>query len=168
MLTDTNLISTDAIFVIIILIYALIGMAKGGIRSIGGLIAMAVSAAIAYFTAKPITIMLFDKFGIAEKITEYISSTISGIQLGTDTFNGGIDALAPFMSIGDLDFSAPANVLQQNLNSLMDNTVMQFGIIFVMIVLFATCTIIFGLVVNSFEAVFERLPFGTALNRVVL
>ena len=98
-----NILTPDFIFAIILLVSGLMGIVKGGIKSIGGLISLGLSGIIAYFLSKPITAVLFEHFNVADRVSQYISSSMQGIQYGTDTFNSSLEALAPFIEAGKVD-----------------------------------------------------------------
>ena len=78
----------DMIFLAIIIGYVFIGANRGGIRSVGGLIAMVVSWVIARSLAESVTVSLFNRFGLESYIGSMLSPLAEGIQ-GNDWLTGG-------------------------------------------------------------------------------
>lgn len=151
-------LSTDLIFLAIIVVYAIVGARKGCIKSIGGLIAMVLSWIISRAAALPVTIELFKNFNLEAKITEFMSMINMGIVESGNLVNEGVNI--------SLFTWGPFTKLTEAVNNVFNTTALNIGSMLVTIVLFAICMLIFGMIVKVAQAAFEKIPMGKTMNSV--
>ena len=74
------------LFVGIIIVYGFIGLKKGGIKSIGGLISMILSFILSRCLAIPVTQYVCNESGISDKISCFIQNINSSVFLNENVF----------------------------------------------------------------------------------
>ena len=74
------------LFVGIIIVYGFIGLKKGGIKSIGGLISMILSFILSRCLAIPVTQYVYNESGISDKISCFIQNINSSVFLNENVF----------------------------------------------------------------------------------
>ena len=77
------------LFVSIIIVYGFIGLKKGGIKSIGGLISMILSFILSRCLAIPVTQYVCNESGISDKISSFIQSINGSVSQCGNAFNLG-------------------------------------------------------------------------------
>lgn len=77
------------LFVGIIIVYGFIGLKKGGIKSIGGLISMILSFILSRCLAIPVTQYVCNESDISDKISSFIQSINGSVFLNGNAFNLG-------------------------------------------------------------------------------
>ena len=75
------------LFVSIIIVYGFIGLKKGGIKSIGGLISMILSFILSRCLAIPVTQYVCNESGISDKISSFIQNINGSVFQGGNAFN---------------------------------------------------------------------------------
>lgn len=159
--------SVNVILLGVIIIYGILGMTKGGIRSIGGLISTIVSGILSKVLALPVTEFLFDKFCIGEKIAAYVQSTSSSVLSGGGTINDCITEFSSLVNTGSIDLNSPFEKVVNILSNSLNHSILQISSVFVMIILFTVFMLIFGLVIKCFEDTFKHIPLGKTLNSII-
>ena len=81
------------LFVSIIIVYGFIGLKKGGIKSIGGLISMILSFILSRCLAIPVTQYVCNESGISDKISCFIQNINSSVFLNENVFLLSIDMI---------------------------------------------------------------------------
>ena len=123
------------LFVSIIIVYGFIGLKKGGIKSIGGLISMILSFILSRCLAIPVTQYVCNESGISDKISSFIQSINGSVSQGGNAFN-----------LGFVNLSA-----EKLLSS------------FIMILLFSLFMFIFGLIIHLISSAVKIVPLGENL-----
>ena len=88
------------LFVSIIIVYGFIGLKKGGIKSIGGLISMILSFILSRCLAIPVTQYVCNESGISDKISCFIQNINGSVFQGGNAFNLGFVNLSDPISGG--------------------------------------------------------------------
>lgn len=127
------------LFVSIIIVYGFIGLKKGGIKSIGGLISMILSFILSRCLAIPVTQYVCNESGISDKISSFIQSINSSVFLNGNAFN-----------LGFVNLSA-----EKLLSS------------FIMILLFSLFMFIFGLIIHLISSAVKIVPLGEKLDKAI-
>ena len=127
------------LFVGIIIVYGFIGLKKGGIKSIGGLIAMILSFILSRCLAIPVTQYVCNESGISNKISSFIQSINGSVFLNGNAFN-----------LGFVNLSA-----EKLLSS------------FIMILLFSLFMFIFGLIIHLISSAVKIVPLGEKLDKAI-
>ena len=127
------------LFVGIIIVYGFIGLKKGGIKSIGGLISMILSFILSRCLAIPVTQYVCNESGISDKISSFIQSINGSVFLNGNAFN-----------LGFVNLSA-----EKLLSS------------FVMILLFSLFMFIFGLIIHLISSAVKIVPLGEKLDKAI-
>lgn len=127
------------LFVSIIIVYGFIGLKKGGIKSIGGLISMILSFILSRCLAIPVTQYVCNESGISDKISSFIQSINGSVSQGGNAFN-----------LGFVNLSA-----EKLLSS------------FVMILLFSLFMFIFGLIIHLISSAVKIVPLGEKLDKSI-
>lgn len=128
----------DMIFCVIITSFCVIGVKKGCIKSIGGLLAVIFSWFISRILARTVGMHLFNHF-------------MSKLQIDNT------------VSIFNADMMKYSNVITDSINIPMTNV---WNIV-IMILLFSICMFVSGVIVSYFQAVFEKIPMGKTVNMVL-
>lgn len=97
------------LFVGIIIVYGFIGFKKGGIKSIGGLIAMILSFILSRCLAMPVMQYICKESGISDKISSFIQNINGSVFLNGNAFN-----------LGFVDLSDPANQMINSVNNVVN------------------------------------------------
>jgi hypothetical protein len=127
------------LFVSIIIVYGFIGLKKGGIKSIGGLISMILSFILSRCLAIPVTQYVCNESGISDKISSFIQSINGSVSQGGNAFN-----------LGFVNLSA-----EKLLSS------------FIMILLFSLFMFIFGLIIHLISSAVKIVPLGEKLDKSI-
>lgn len=127
------------LFVSIIIVYGFIGLKKGGIKSIGGLISMILSFILSRCLAIPVTQYVCNESGISDKISCFIQSINGSVFLNGNAFN-----------LGFVNLSA-----EKLLSS------------FIMILLFSLFMFIFGLIIHLISSAVKIVPLGEKLDKSI-
>lgn len=127
------------LFVSIIIVYGFIGLKKGGIKSIGGLISMILSFILSRCLAIPVTQYVCNESGISDKISSFIQSINGSVFLNGNAFN-----------LGFVNLSA-----EKLLSS------------FIMILLFSLFMFIFGLIIHLISSAVKIVPLGEKLDKSI-
>lgn len=127
------------LFVSIIIVYGFIGLKKGGIKSIGGLISMILSFILSRCLAIPVTQYVCNESGISDKISSFIQSINGSVFLNGNAFN-----------LGFVNLSA-----EKLLSS------------FIMILLFSLFMFIFGLIIHLISSAVKIVPLGEKLDKAI-
>ena len=127
------------LFVSIIIVYGFIGLKKGGIKSIGGLISMILSFILSRCLAIPVTQYVCNESGISDKISCFIQSINGSVFLNGNAFN-----------LGFVNLSA-----EKLLSS------------FIMILLFSLFMFIFGLIIHLISSAVKIVPLGEKLDKAI-
>ena len=127
------------LFVGIIIVYGFIGLKKGGIKSIGGLISMILSFILSRCLAIPVTQYVCNESGISDKISCFIQNINDSVFQGGNAFN-----------LGFVNLSA-----EKLLSS------------FIMILLFSLFMSIFGLIIHLILSAVKIVPLGEKLDKAI-
>ena len=127
------------LFVSIIIVYGFIGLKKGGIKSIGGLISMILSFILSRCLAIPVTQYVCNESGISDKISSFIQSINGSVSQGGNAFN-----------LGFVNLSA-----EKLLSS------------FIMILLFSLFMFIFGLIIHLISSAVKIVPLAEKLDKSI-
>ena len=127
------------LFVGIIIVYGFVGLKKGGIKSIGGLISMILSFILSRCLAIPVTQYVCNESGISNKISSFIQSINGSVFLNGNAFN-----------LGFVNLSA-----EKLLSS------------FIMILLFSLFMFIFGLIIHLISSAVKIVPLGEKLDKAI-
>lgn len=155
--------SVETLFFIIILFYGVIGMTRGCIKTLGGLVSMLVSGALAKIFALPIAKLLLSITNLESVLQNILISAEKGISETGAVFNSGMNDLLP--SVG-FDYAIPSDRLTGMIFKVLNQTVLNMASILSMFVLFALFMLICGHFVYLFEDLFKKLPLGKTVNRV--
>lgn len=127
------------LFVGIIIVYGFIGLKKGGIKSIGGLISMILSFILSRCLAIPVTQYVCNESGISDKISCFIQN-----------INGSVFQCGNAFNLGFVNLSA-----EKLLSS------------FIMILLFSLFMFIFGLIIHLISSAVKIVPLGEKLDKSI-
>ena len=127
------------LFVSIIIVYGFIGLKKGGIKSIGGLISMILSFILSRCLAIPVTQYVCNESGISDKISCFIQN-----------INGSVFQCGNAFNLGFVNLSA-----EKLLSS------------FIMIMLFSLFMFIFGLIIHLISSAVKIVPLGEKLDKSI-
>lgn len=127
------------LFVSIIIVYGFIGLKKGGIKSIGGLISMILSFILSRCLAIPVTQYVCNESGISDKISCFIQN-----------INGSVFQCGNAFNLGFVNLSA-----EKLLSS------------FIMILLFSLFMFIFGLIIHLISSAVKIVPLGEKLDKSI-
>ena len=125
------------LFVGIIIVYGFIGLKKGGIKSIGGLISMILSFILSRCLAIPVTQYVCNESGISDKISCFIQNINGSVFQGGNAFN-----------LGFVNLSDPANQMINSVNNVVNLSAEKLLSSFIMILLFSLFMFIFGLIIH--------------------
>ena len=114
------------LFVGIIIVYGFIGLKKGGIKSIGGLISMILSFILSRCLAIPVTQYVCNESGISDKISCFIQNINGSVFQGGNAFN-----------LGFVNLSDPANQMINSVNNVVNLSAEKLLSSFIMILLFS-------------------------------
>lgn len=149
----------EVIFLGIIVAYAVLGAKKGGICSLGGLIALIISWIISRMLAVPITKQLFELFNIESIINSFVSGIGIGLHGSTDIVNNSVSS-SGILYIGDFGISGLIKNLTQSIAGVVDNTALKIGSMFTMFILFSVCMIICRIILQITENTLQAIPLG--------
>ena len=151
--------SINVVYLSVIGISICIGFIRGGVKSIGGLIAMIISWVLARSVAGGITLWLFEKFGIET----YLAGLIAPFQDGTIANNllTGADVVKeytniPFVTGVTQTFANSLNVTAYNICTML-TTVLAFAVLL--------C--ISGLILKIINTGVNSIPMSKGLNAVL-
>ena len=114
------------LFVSIIIVYGFIGLKKGGIKSIGGLISMILSFILSRCLAIPVTQYVCNESGISDKISCFIQN-----------INGSVFQCGNAFNLGFVNLSDPANQMINSVNNVVNLSAEKLLSSFIMIMLFS-------------------------------
>lgn len=157
----------DIIFILIIIIYGVMGAQRGFIRSIGGLISLLLSCILSKLLAAPIATLLFNVFHIEDKIGAYVSSVNTAVSATGGTITDSLTTFRDIINMTSIDISEPTEKVIQAVSELVNKTAMNIGSTFIAIILFTIFMFIFGAILRCFETVFKTLPLGNTLNMIL-
>ena len=156
----------EIIFLGIIVVYVFLGAKKGGIYSLGGLIALVLSWILSRALAVPITKQLFKLLNIESIINSFIGGVGVGLQDSADIVSGTVSSSGLF-NIGDFGVTGIINSLTQSITGIVDNTALKIGSMFTMFMLFSVCMIICRIILQAIEKTLQAIPLGKTLNGVL-
>ncbi len=148
----------NTIYASILVVCVVIGICRGGIRSIGGLAAMVISWITSRSVSGNITLWLFNTYNV----DEYISSFLTPFQDGTISNNilSGTDIVNNYTKI-------PLNGLPEAVANSLNVTAYDVCVTLVTILSFAILMCILGLIVNLINKSIKAVPIGKELNAVL-
>ena len=149
-------ITTDLIFLAIIVVYGLLGAKKGCIKSVGGLIAMALSWLVSRTASLPLTVMAFETFDIESRIQSILSVLGQGV-----AEHIGFSSLP---DLGNRTIFAISDRFTTSIENIVNKSALNFGTMLMTIVIFSLCMLIMMFIVRSLESVFENIPLGGMMN----
>ena len=144
------------LFVSIIIVYGFIGLIKGGIKSIGGLISMILSFILSRCLAIPVMQYVCNESGISDKISSFIQSINGSVFLNGNAFN-----------LGFVNLSDPANQMINSVNNVVNLSAEKLLSSFVMILLFSLFMFIFGLIIHLISSAVKIVPLGEKLDKAI-
>ena len=144
------------LFVGIIIVYGFIGLKKGGIKSIGGLISMILSFILSRCLAIPVTQYVCNESDISDKISSFIQSINSSVFLNGNAFN-----------LGFVNLSNPANQMINSVNNVVNLSAEKLLSSFIMILLFSLFMFIFGLIIHLISSAVKIVPLGKKLDKAI-
>lgn len=156
----------EIIFLGIIVVYVFLGAKKGGIYSLGGLIALVLSWILSRALAVPVTRYLFNTFGIQSLIDNIMGGLTEGMQGGTNIVGGTVNSIE-FMNVPDYGITGMIDNLMQSITGIVDNTALKIGSMFTMFMLFSVCMIICRIILQAIEKTLQAIPLGKTLNGVL-
>ncbi|MDO5398495.1 MAG: CvpA family protein [bacterium] len=156
--------SVEMLFLIIILFYGVIGIMRGCIRTLGGLVSMLVSGVLAKVFALPVAKWVFSVTNLEAIIKNMLVSAQRGISETGAVFNSGMNAVIPS---GGFNVDLPADKLTEMISALLDRTALNVATMLSMMLLFALFMLICGHFVYLFEGLFKKLPLGKMVNNVL-
>ena len=156
----------EIIFLGIIVVYVFLGAKKGGIYSLGGLIALVLSWILSRALAVPITKQLFKLLNIESIINSFIGGVGVGLQDSADIVSDTVSSSGLF-NIGDFGVTGIINSLTQSITGIVDNTALKIGSMFTMFMLFSVCMIICRIILQAIEKTLQAIPLGKTLNGVL-
>lgn len=130
-----------------IIVYGFIGLKKGGIKSIGGLISMILSFILSRCLAIPVTQYVCNESGISDKISSFIQSINGSVLLNGNAFN-----------LGFVNLSDPANQMINSVNNVVNLSAEKLLSSFIMILLFSLFMFIFGLIIHLISSAVKIHP----------
>ena len=139
------------LFVSIIIVYGFIGLKKGGIKSIGGLISMILSFILSRCLAIPVTQYVCNESGISDKISCFIQN-----------INGSV-----FLNGNAVNLSDPANQMINSVNNVVNLSAEKLLSSFIMILLFSLFMFIFGLIIHLISSAVKIVPLGEKLDKSI-
>ena len=144
------------LFVGIIIVYGFIGLKKGGIKSIGGLISMILSFILSRCLAIPVMQYVCNESGISNKISSFIQSINGSVFLNGNAFN-----------LGFVNLSDPANQMINSVNNVVNLSAEKLLSSFIMILLFSLFMFIFGLIIHLISSAVKIVPLGEKLDKAI-
>ena len=144
------------LFVGIIIVYGFIGLKKGGIKSIGGLISMILSFILSRCLAIPVMQYVCNESGISDKISSFIQNINGSVFQGGNAFN-----------LGFANLSDPANQMINSVNNVVNLSVEKLLSSFIMILLFSLFMFIFGLIIHLISSAVKIVPLGEKLDKAI-
>ena len=144
------------LFVGIIIAYGFIGLKKGGIKSIGGLISMILSFILSRCLAIPVMQYVCNESGISDKISSFIQSINGSVFLNGNAFN-----------LGFVNLSDPANQMINSVNNVVNLSAEKLLSSFIMVLLFSLFMFIFGLIIHLISSAVKIVPLGEKLDKSI-
>ena len=148
----------NIIYSSVMVVCIVVGLYRGGIRSIGGLAAMIISWITSRSVSGNITLWLFNNY----KVDEYISSFITPFQDGTISNNilSGTNMVNSVTKI-------PLNGLPQAVTESLNVSAYSVCVTLVTILCFAILMCFLGLIVNLINKSIKAVPIGKELNALL-
>ncbi|MDD6484013.1 MAG: CvpA family protein [Clostridiales bacterium] len=138
-------------YIIIMLIFGLVGIKRGFVKSVGSLISTVISFVTAAAVSKPLSAMLIKKFNIIERVQ-------SSINLSDFSIDGFLDALnkVPLQYISD-GIAIPGDI---------SAIVGSIGTVICMIFVFMICMIICGIIISTVNNGVNSISISKHMNRI--
>ena len=157
--------STNMLFIAIIIIFGIFGALRGAIKSIGGLVSAIVSFILARILATPITRLIFAKTDLDKFISNCISVVNTGINESLNIVGSGSAGLH---SIGGTSIiSDSVNGFFNTTSNIVQVSALRLGSIFVAMLLFTLFMVVCGILVMIINRSFEMIPMGKTINFIV-
>lgn len=153
--------TTDVVFLTIIIAFCVIGASKGFIKSVGGLLAVLVSWFVSKSLSLPISMWIFKSFDLANPINQAMSIFRGeATDYGTIVTNGipGI-RLPNVLGLTDCISQAVMNTFNASVANVVN--------MIVTIVLFSVCMLLCSMLVSLFQTAFTKIPLGKPINAVL-
>lgn len=156
-------ITTDLVFLGIIICFALIGAKKGCIRSLGGLIAAFVSWIISKSFSLPFAGYLFTHFGLDEKINSILAIFKAGL-----ADNAGVFSPAESIGLSQLSgLTSVSNKFNSMISGIVNKSALNVTAMFTSIITFIILTFLFGMILKLFQTAIDKVPMGKFTDSVL-
>ena len=153
-------LSTDLIFLAVIVLYAFRGMKRGCSVSFGSLISVILSWLIARFFALPIATYIFANFGLDAKI----SGIMDVFRFGMNDAIASMDTLNGFGNLGLFGLSKHLTTMAAGV---VNQSALNITSMFVSMILFSVNMFVFRLILRKVEDSVKDIPMGSTMNGLI-